>query len=97
MVQVLQIRELLQLRRKDFLHAEPLLPLRFDRLTRTHVAHADGVRMNRYLPNPLHISRSRAIGVEGGAVDGFWNSEVVPHRHLVRTILVYGQLEYPRK
>src|ERR1700693_6124972 len=96
-VQVFKIRESLELRFKDVLNTQPLLPFYFDRLTRTHVTHTDRVGMNRYLPNPLHISGARAVGVESGSLDGFRNGEVVPHRHLVRAVLIYRQLEYPRK
>src|ERR1700722_18568950 len=97
MVQVFEIRKSLEFRFKDVLNTQPLLPLCFNRFTRTHVTHTDRAGMNRYLPNPLHIARSRAVGVEGGALDGFRNGEVVPHRYLVRTVLIYRQLEYPWK
>src|ERR1700760_3812631 len=95
MVQILQIGELFQLRFKNLLNTEPALPLRFDRFARRDVAHADSVGMNWNLPDPLHIRRSRAVGVEGGALDGFRNGEVVPHRPLVWPVSISCQPEYP--
>ena len=45
--------------------------------------------MNRNLPDPIHVVIPGLVDMESRAFEGFANGEIVPHRHLVRTELVY--------